>query len=351
LLNFKSMDIMKKFCYPIVLCLCLFSSGCGRAPQAVTDEKLLLDTLVTIRAYDTLNGKDSRAKKIFKEAFDRAEAVEARLDVHKRGSETDRLNRRAANAAIPISEDLWTALTTGQKVYRQTQGAFDLTVGPVTSRWDFEKKRVPDARELRAALTLVDGKKLELKAGTTPEARLRQSNTQLDLGGIAKGVGVDRMADVLRRRGLQNSLINAISNVTAVGPKPDGSPWRVGIQSPRPETSPGMIAVIELKQGSISTSGDYQKTFTIGARRYHHVIDPKTGQPAPGFMSVTVVTDRSAAYADALSTGLAVMGRKKALRLVENLPGTDVFFVDENGRFWSSSGLGDRLRLTGLKIK
>lgn len=228
-----------------------------------------------------------------------------------------------------------------------------MTIGPVTELWSFNREvpRVPRPAELQRALGRVDGENVLLEAGPPRKAGLMSAGTVLDLGGIAKGVGVERMAEYLNEKGLDSTLIDAVSSVTALGPKQDGQPWRIGIQSPRPKTTPGLIAVVRLKRGSISTTGDYQHAFTHGGQRYHHVLDPKTGRPAAGFMSVTVVTSKGAAYADALSTGLAVMGRKKSMRLVDKLPGVEVFFIDEDGRFWISDGLKGRLEKIKNRIK
>lgn len=329
---------MKKIIY-ILLLVPLFAAGCAQT-RSGTEEKFLLDTMVAV----TIDGRPLESpgvRKSLDAAFTRAEEVEKHLDIHHRNSDTEKLNR---TRSVRASKELWEALRAGNEVYESTGGAFDMTIGPVTSLWRFDKpRRVPSGRELADAVKLVDGTRLVMGSQGDRRPRLEGSDARLDLGGVAKGVAIDQMARTLAERGLENSLINAISSIKAVGPKTNGAPWRVGIESPRPETTPGLLGVIELKKGAVSTSGDYQRVMTVNGRRYHHILDPKTGRPATGFMSVTAVTENSAAYADALSTGLAVMGRKKAMELVERTPGVEAVFVDSDGQVWISPGLRDRV--------
>lgn len=324
----------------------LFAAGCGQT-QSGTEERFLLDTLVSI----TVDGQRLEAPAVkngLEKAFERAEEVEKRLDTHHENSDTAQLNR---SRNVRASEELWETLQTGIDVHSLTGGAFDMTIGPVTSAWRFDKpRRVPSSRKLADAVKLVDGTSLVMGSAKDRRVRLEGADTKLDLGGVAKGAAIDRMSETLAERGLVNSLINAISSIRAVGPKANGEPWRVGIDSPRPKTTPGLIGVIELTKGSVSTTGDYQRTMTVKGRRYHHILDPKTGRPAKGFMSVTVVTENSAAYADALSTGLAVMGRKKAMELVERTPEVEAVFIDNDGRVWVSKGLRDRIRELKTKV-
>lgn len=338
---------LKRFIFSclIFIILAALGAGCAGETAPVSEERVLLDTMIKITAYPR-GASENKISETFDDAFDAAAAVEKHLDTHTAGSEAARFNRRTTRTARPqrVSKDMWEALAAGKSAFELTGGAFDPTVGAVTRLWDFDRRIVPDPADLRNAQLLVDGNILKLDSGPPRTARLTVKGARVDLGGLGKGLAVDKMAEIMKKRGVSKTLINGISSIKAVGPKPDGRPWLVGIQSPRPKTTPGMIAVVELKRGSISTSGDYQRTFSAKGRWFHHILDPRTGRPARGFMSVTVVTDKSALYADALSTGMAVMGREKALRLANRLPGTGVLFVDGRGRVWISNELQPRLR-------
>ncbi len=325
----------------------LAASGCSQS-RLQTKEKWLLDTVVTV----TVDSDTKSAEQIdsdIDEAFNRASTLEQRLDRHHPGSETEELNRIRQ---IHASEDLWEALQIGSEVNQLTDGAFDLTIGSVTALWDFsENKSVPTEKALDRAMRVFRGPRMIFDPSDKRLVRLNEPDFEIDLGGITKGLAIDRMAETMATLGHRNTLINAVSSIRAVGPKANGEPWRIGIRSPRPKATPGLIAIIELDEGAVSTTGDYQRVKIIDGQRYHHVIDPKTGHPAPGFMSVTVVTKKSAAYADALSTGLAVMGRKKALRLVEKTTGVEAIFVDANGRTWVSTGLKNQVHELQRQIK
>lgn len=336
----------------LILLLILAPAGCQRQPAPLVRARFLLDTLVTIKSYDVDRLKRSTLDAAVNPAFGRMKTVERRLNVYDKKSETAKLNRLAGRGdALKVSADMWMALDASKQVAKLTGGAFNPAIGPVTRIWRFGAgRRVPPNDELRRALEAVRPDKIIMDS-EAHTVRLGLRGMLLDLGGIAKGVAVDRAAEVLRRRGLKHTLVTSTSSTKALGPKPGGQPWLIGIESPRPKRRPGLIGVIELRRGSISTSGDYQRFFIKHGRRYHHILDPKTGYPAGGFMSVTVVTTHSAAFADALSTGLAVMGRRRAMALVEKLPGTGAVFVDGAGKTWVSAGLKNKLHELVKRVK
>lgn len=312
-------------------------TGCQRQPEAVVRERFLLDTLVTIVSYDADRLPGRRIEVAEREAFARMRIVERRLNIHDRKSEAAKVDLRAlTRPTTRFSTDLRAALAVSAEVKRLTDGAFDPAIGAVTKLWRFDKGNdLPSRIDLRHALASMRRGRAE-----TGEA----AASRLDLGGVAKGIAVDRAGESLRAHGLKSFMVTSSSSSKVSGPKPGGKPWTIGIQSPRPKTTPGLIGVVSLRRGSVSTSGDYQQFFMRSGRRYHHILDPKTGYPARGFMSVTVVTDRDAAFADALSTGLAVMGRVKAMKLVEKTRGVGIVFVDGDGRVWVSPSLRSKVR-------
>ena len=329
----------------ILSSLILIATSCRSSSPSLVEKKFLMDTVVTIKSYDLDTVSEKDANRALKAAFSKIRSVERHLSVYDKKSETAKINRLAGTTAtIEVSPDMWDAMTLSKKIARLTQGGFDPTIGPLTDLWRFgNEPRVPTRDELRAALRLVDSKDIVLD---WPErsVRLRRKRMRLDLGGIAKGVALDRAAAALTRRGLKNFLVTSVSGTIAQGPKPGDLPWLIGIQSPRPRKTNNLLGVIELKRGSVSTSGDYQQFFMKRGRRYHHLLNPKSGFPARAFMSVTVVTRRTSAFADALSTGLSVLRPDKARALVERLPGVEAILVDVEGKVWVSSGLKNKIR-------
>ncbi len=311
-----------------------------------------MDTVVTIKSYDldTISKKDT--DRALEAAFAKIRSVEKYLSVFEKTSETTKINKQAGTTAtIEVSRDMWEALTLSKKMASLTQGGFDPTIGPLTKLWHFENQsRVPKKDELRDALRVINSEDIILDEQAR-SARLRRENMRLDLGGIAKGIALDRAAKELARRGLKNVLVTSVSGTKAQGPKPGNLPWLIGIQSPRPRKTPNLIGIIKLRKGSISTSGDYQQFFMKKGRRYHHLLNPKSGFPARAFMSVTVVTQRSSAFADALSTGLSVLTPAKARALVESLDAVEAILVNVDGKIWVSSGLKGKIQDLISKVR
>jgi thiamine biosynthesis lipoprotein len=203
---------------------------------------------------------------------------------------------------------------------------------------------VPEPVEIEAAAALVDYSLMEndYAAG---KVFLPSSGMALDLGGIAKGYIVDRGLELLARSGIGHALLNAGGDIGILGPKPDGSPWRIGVKHPRRDDE--LIAVISwLKKGAVVTSGDYERFFEEDGERYHHILDPRTGYPARNLLSATVVAP-TAIEADALSTALFVMGPQRGLELVESLPGVEAILVTPQLELLISSGLQDCVELPG----
>jgi thiamine biosynthesis lipoprotein len=299
------------------------------------------------QAQDGSSSRDTNAAEVaISSAFDAMAAVERVTNNYSPKSEVSRLNASAetmsaanpAEAANPAARSL-PALrpiaALSLEMARETHGAFDPTIWPVTKIWGFNTKpRLPSGAGLRDALRLVDYRRLRLGTDDATIV-LPVRGMGLDLGGISKGYAVDRAVEALRRAGIRHALITTGSTTAVFGGKPDGSKWKIGIENPR---APGkIIGVISLKDGAVSTSGDYQNYFVQRGVRYHHVLDPKTGMPARGAMSVTAIlaadppadpppADDStgssdttgssdiAARSDALSTALFVMGSESASR-------------------------------------
>jgi thiamine biosynthesis lipoprotein len=208
--------------------------------------------------------------------------------------------------------------------------------------WNFPDARsVPDSAAIDSALVLVDYAALSLEAGFV---RLHREGLQLDLGAAAKGYAVDRAVVLLRGLGVAAGLIEAGGDIRYWGEKPDGSPWRFGIQHPRkPEK---YFEVEDLGLAAIATSGDYEQYFEQGGRRYHHILNPRNGWPAQGLISATVWA-QTAMDADILSTAVFVLGPNAGLQLAEDLPEVEalIFSEGEDGlRSWVTSGVQGRFR-------
>ncbi|MFZ5480548.1 MAG: FAD:protein FMN transferase [Myxococcota bacterium] len=242
------------------------------------------------------------------------------------------VNRAAGRAAVPIPPELHALLTRSLEAARATGGAFDPTWAALWGLWRWDVPRVPAPADVAARVAHVGHAKLELGDGS---ARLAEEGAALGLGGIAKGWALDRAAEALRARGREDFLLSAGGQVYAAGDR-EGRPWRVGVRDPRGERE-DEFALLEVRDASVSTSGDYERFFVVDGARYHHILDPRTGMPATGARSATVIA-AEATWADALSTALVVLGPAEGVALAERMEGVEALMVDARGEVHATTG-------------
>jgi thiamine biosynthesis lipoprotein len=254
-------------------------------------------------------------------------------------SEVSRINRSAGIKCVKISEDTYNVLSRAVEFSKYCHGLFDVTIAPLVDLWSSCRNTCiqPDALRIRQVLSLVDYNCLLLDP-CNKTAGLRKNGQSIDLGGIGKGYAGDKFLEVFRKYGVSSAFTNIGGNVAALGTKPDGSPWRIGIRHPRQEGS--LIGLVSAAGKAVVTSGDYQRYFTGNdGKRYHHILDKATGYPAQsGLVSVTVVADNSM-DADALSTILFVAGMNKGIEILKSFPGTEAVLIDSNLTAYITKGL------------
>lgn len=231
-------------------------------------------------------------------------------------SEVARINREAASHATRIDPEVATVVDTSLRVWRESDGVFDITVEPLMRAWGFlgGQRRVPSDSEAAAAAALVGAGHVHYDPATRT-IRFDRPGVKIDLGGIAKGYAVDRAADALRAAGVSDALVDLTGNMKALGHPPDAPAWRIGIRDPRDRLP--YFARLTLKPGEgISTSGKYEQFIAKDGKTYGHIMDPRTGRPADGLISVTVVSGSGFAC-DTWDTPIFVLGaeagRQKAL--------------------------------------
>ena len=283
-----------------------------------------------------------RARAAIEAVFAEFERLESLMSVWRDGSDIRRLNEAAGRRPVPVSPEVREVLAIARQMSEWTGGKFDVTFAALSDLWKFDHdqdNRIPDAAEVQARLPLIDYRALEVddRAGT---AFLRREGMRAHLGGIGKGYAIDRAAAMLRARGFRDFLIQAGGDMYVGGLNND-RPWRLGIQDPRGPAG-RTFALIDLSDGTFSTSGDYERAFVKDGRRYHHIIDPRTGEPAGGCRSVTIVADR-AVIADGLSTGIFLLGPDEGMKLVRRLPHVDAVIVTAANQVLITPGLKDRL--------
>jgi len=304
----------------------------ARRPVLRTATALRLGTTIRL---SVVASDEERAEDCIAAALARLEELEAELSAQRADSALNAVNRAAGAEPAAVPDDLFRVIQAGVRWYGRTNGCFDIAVGPLLALWKRcgKEGRLPAEREVTAARALTGADHIELD----PEARtvrLPAEGMRLHLGGIGKGFCADEIAALLRRRGVRAALVAMAGDIYALGRRPDGRPWRIGVQDPRaPDDPSSYITTLELSDRAVSTSGNYRRYVEIAGRRHSHIIDPRTGRPADAIPSVTVIGP-DATTTDVLGTALSVMGLDEALRFAEDLPGVEALFVtlDRTGR-------------------
>jgi thiamine biosynthesis lipoprotein len=314
-------------------------------PRLVELEEPSMGTRVHMIAYTTPSVGAEPTKQAMRAALQEIRRLERLMTSWRDDSEIAALNRRAGEA-VQVSPETFEVIDKSLWAGRTSHGTFDITFQTMSGLWKFGDAadpvpKPPSAREVERLRKLVDYTLIQLddKARTVTVPK----NRRIDLGGIAKGYAVDRGARVLKRHGLSSFLVQAGGDLYGAGRKPDGSRWVSGIRDPRgPEDS--FFAVLDLEDHAFSTAGDYARAYVINGKRYHHIIDPRTGYPATASRSVTIWA-RDAFTADAVDDGVFILGPEKGLELVESLDGVGAVIVDEHNKLWLSKRVEGRVKI------
>ncbi|OPY10561.1 MAG: Thiamine biosynthesis lipoprotein ApbE precursor [Syntrophus sp. PtaB.Bin001] len=300
--------------------------------EPLTRSRLMMGTIIEITVFD------KNAESAITAAFTRIQQIE---DVIGRNELSD-MNRLAAQAGGPplkVGPDTWQILSLAAEYWRKTDGAFDVTVNPLVELWGFGydgEGNFPAPAAIKAALPKVGSDKLQLFSNTQ-QVRLAKPGMSLSMGGIAKGYAVEEAAKVLQAKGVKNAMINASSSIKVIGDGPGGRGWRVGVENPRQAGK--LIGVIVLHSGeAMGTSADNKRFFIRDSHRYSHIIDPRTGQPAPETIALATVVTDNAATADIITKALFLNDLAWSMKFLkeENLRAV---MVDATGKVHMTPGL------------
>jgi thiamine biosynthesis lipoprotein len=307
-----------------------------------------MGTRCTIQAYHHDQALFERAVRA---AMAEIERLDRLMSTWVASSDVSRINAAAGNGEwIAVSSETFEVLDKSLWIARESQGAFDITVGAFKGLWKFDQDNdgsLPARADVLARQKLVDYRDLLLDPQQA-SARLRRKGQSLTLGGIAKGLIVDRAVAALRAAGLKDFLMQAGGDLYAAGRHGERD-WRVGIQDPRAahgeeRSSDSSFALLSLADSAFNTSGDYERFILKDGKRHHHILDPRSGFPVPHTRSVTVLAPTSF-LADTLDTAVFVLGVEQGLKLIAKVPGAEAVIVDAQNKVHVSPGLGGRLRL------
>jgi thiamine biosynthesis lipoprotein len=286
------------------------------------------------------------AEAAFESVFQEFDRIEGLLSNWREGSDVQRLNAAAGKHPVPVGTEIREVLKTARQVSDWTGGKFDVTFGVMSGLWKFDYQNqdgvIPDPDEVDRRRQLINYRDLEIDE-QSGSAFLRRAGMVVHLGGIGKGYAVDRGREILHERGVRDFIIQFGGDMYASGRRGD-RPWRLGVQDPRGPANQ-IVATVEVMDKTFSTSGDYERFFIKDGRRYHHILDPATGEPSQGSRSVTIMTS-SATLADGLSTGVFIMGSEAGMALIERLSDVEGIIVGADGEVRVSSGLEGRVTLS-----
>lgn len=273
--------------------------------------EFLFDTECSVQIYG------DNAENIADEVFGELDKINQKTNMYSQNSEVALINNSSKDVEIEVSPEIIKMLKEAQKISEETDGAFDLTVAAVTKLWNFkaDSPELPDMEKISAMREEINYKNIKINEEESTVTK-KESETKIDLGGIAKGYAADVAAEILKRRQVTGAIVDLGGNVVCVGenPKAKDKKWRVGVQVPFKPTGE-FEKVFELSDGAVVTSGTYQRYFELDGKVYHHIINPKTGYPAEAeYSSITVVSD-SALLADCLATACFILGEEKGKEL------------------------------------
>ncbi len=304
-----------------------------------------MGTAVKIKLYGE---KDSA---LLDEVFNEISRLEGLMSLNMKDSQVSIINRAAGRTSVPVDPRVFEVVSRGLYYSRLSEGLFDITIGPLVELWGIghENARVPESIEIEESLPLVDYTHIIMD----PEESLIYLDTPgmvLDLGGIAKGYIADRIVLLLNKAGRESGIINLGGNVFAMGQKPEGGPFRIGVQNP--DTDRGeYIGVLSVRNKSIVSSGAYERYLEYEGERYHHILNPFTGYPAESDLDqVTIVSDESV-DGDGLSTSVFSMGLEAGMKLIESVEGVEAVFLTSSDQVYLSGGIDNQFELTNRNFE
>ncbi len=337
--NLPSLKLPIHFLFFILLISIITSifSGCNKnSPTIHKKSKILMDTIVTITV---ISDSKTKAEKAINSAFSELEVLESRLSHYSDDSEVSEINRAAGIKSVSITQSTFELIKRAVEISEVSSGAFEPTIGSIMSLWDFHKGKQPSDSAIKERISLVNYKKVIFNK-TDSSIMLKDKGMLLDLGGIAKGYGADKAVDVLKKNGINAGVVAIAGDVKTFGLKSESRQWKVGIRNPRGDRDK-LTGVLRLENLAVSTSGDYERFFISDGKRYHHLLNPRTGYPVSDFQSVSVVSPEGI-LADSLSTAVFILGNDQGMALINKL-NLMAFIVDKDGKIFVTENLRDKI--------
>lgn len=346
---------MKKIVYVFIICISIIlniSSCTSSKNQYYEKSNIVMDTAVTLSAYG------ANSKEAVEEGFEKLNEINEMASTNISTSDVYKINSSSGKDYVKVHPEILKMIETSIKYSKLSDGAFDITLGPIINLWGIgtDNERLPSDEEIKAKLPLIGYENISVNENDN-SVMLKKEGMAIDLGGIAKGFAADEVLKIYKNYNIENGLINlGASSIYAVGKNQDNNEWSVGIKHPRSEDPKEYIGIIKLSNEGLSTSGDYERYFIKDYKRYHHIIDPKTGYPVDnGVMSDTIVIDGNtqdnSMLADLLTTTVFTLGPEKGLKLINSLPEASCEITTSDYKIYVSDGFKDRITNLNKEFK
>ena len=322
-----------------VFAFLLAAAACGGLETPLSRTDFVLWTTCTVTLYDHAVQGNLDA------VFDRLREIHNRLSVNIPESELDAVSAAAGRTAVHVTDDVFYVIKEALRYSALSDGLFDPTVGTLMKVWKMnsEEGRIPAPADIARALSLVNWRDVVMD-DAAKTIFVKRPGMRLDAGGVLKGYAADEAARILASRGVKSAMIDLGGNILAMGAKPDGSPWRIGLQNPDSERgiSFGTVGVVDK---SVVTSGVYEHYFIQNGKRYHHIMDTRTGYPVEnGIVAVTMISSLSM-DADGWDTTLLTMGAARGLAVARTL-GLDAIMVGSDHKIYATESAKKMLTIT-----
>jgi len=325
----KRKDIINVILFLLVLAICFYTYK--NKKFTFKKSRITMDTIVEI----TATSKNNNVENIIDSTFQLIDDYDKKFSFYEKGSKLWDINH-STNDSFDIDNDFYEILSISDKLFKESDEMYDVTIGALSKLWNFNKTRIPSIDSIKTAQKNIGFDKIQF----TKDRLIKPKNIELNFGSIAKGFIIDKAVEFMKKHHIISGVVNAGGDIRIFGYKKF---QKIGIQHPRKKNE--VIEVLKMKNGAIVTSGDYERYFILNGIKYHHILNPKTGFPSKNAISVTVIAP-NATIADAYSTALFLMGSKESINIVNRTDSLEeIIFTEENGNIkrFSSSGIAKYL--------
>jgi thiamine biosynthesis lipoprotein len=314
-------------------------------PTKVTVEASAMGTRLNFVAMTSEKADEEHTRAAIDRAVAEIRRLEALMTTWRDDSEVSQINKNAGKTAVTVGPETLEVIAKSLWISDRSEGVFDITFEVMHGLWKFDQDvdpHPPSAAAVAERKKLIDYRHVVIDRAKST-VMLDRAESKISLGGIAKGFAIDKAASILLASGVESFLAQAGGDLYVHGRKADGSPWIAGVRDPRgPEGS--YFAAMPVEDHAFSTAGDYERSYVVGGKRFHHIIDPRTGYPATASRSVTIWA-KDALTADALDDAVFILGPSKGLELVESIDDAGAIIVDKDNKVWVSKRLEGKIKI------